>query len=86
MADVSLDDLIQHIFGTLTGELLSVSDDFTPTSDLVDAGLDSLALTQLLLSIEEHTGVWVDEGSLTPENLANTEELARCVYEQIESP
>ena len=52
----------------LRGELLSVGDEFTPDTNLVDAGLDSLAITQLLLSVEERTGVWVDEGSLTPEN------------------
>ena len=38
---------------------------FTPQSNLVDAGLDSLAVTQLLLSIEESTGVWVAESLLT---------------------
>ena len=42
-------------------------------------GLDSLAVTQLMLSIQESTGVWVDEGLLTPENLESCESLATCV-------
>ena len=30
-----------------------------------------------MLSIEESTGVWVDESLLTPENLESAESLAR---------
>lgn len=67
------------IHATLRDELLSVGDDFTTTSNLIEAGLDSLAVTQLMLSVEEATGVWVDEGELTPENLENSETLAECV-------
>lgn len=77
---LSLDELQTHIFQVVRDELLTVGDDFTPASNLVDAGLDSLAVTQLLLSIEERTGVWVDESELTPENLESTEALARCVH------
>lgn len=81
MADV--DALTRFIFETLRDDLLSVDDAFTPESDLVDAGLDSLAATQLLLAIEEHTGVWVDESVLTPENLASSAALARCVSDAV---
>jgi acyl carrier protein len=83
MADV--DGLTRFIFETLRDDLLAAADDFTPHSDLVDAGLDSLAATQLLLALEEHTGVWVDESVLTPENLASSEALARCVAGHLSS-
>ena len=75
-----LSDLIHRI---LRDELLSVGQNFTPSSNLIEAGLDSLAVTQLMLSIEEHTGVWVDESLLTPENLASSETLAACVHEHV---
>jgi acyl carrier protein len=74
-------ELVRIIFDILRTQLLSVGSEFTEQSSLVDAGLDSLAVTQLLLAIEEATGVWVDESLLTPENLANAESLAACVYE-----
>ena len=64
-------------------QLLSVSADFSSQSDLVAAGLDSLAVTQLMLAIEDRTGIWIDEGRLTPENLRSAETLAACVYEQM---
>jgi acyl carrier protein len=71
--------LAQRIFEILRDEILEVGHGFTPESNLVEAGLDSLAVTQLLLSLEESTGIWVDESLLTPENLASAESLAACV-------
>jgi acyl carrier protein len=73
--------LTELIYSTLRDELLAVDDHFTPASDLIEAGLDSLAITQLMLAIEEATGVWTDESLLTPENLQSAEILAACVYE-----
>ena len=64
-------------------QLLAVGADFNPQSDLVAAGLDSLAVTQLMLAIEERTGIWIDESRLTPNNLRSAETLAACVYEQL---
>lgn len=84
MGNWTRDALVQRIFEVLRDELLDVSPGFTPQSNLVEAGLDSLAVTQLMLSIEESTGFWVDESMLTPENLESAETLAACVHEQLE--
>jgi len=75
--------LTERVYEILRDDLLSVGDEFTPASNLIDAGLDSLAVTQLLLAIEESTGVWVDESLLTEETLASAESLAACVHAQI---
>ncbi len=77
------DELTQHVFEILRDELLSAVRDFTPHSNLVEAGLDSLAVTQLMLAIEESTGVWVDESLLTPENLESADSVAALVYAQL---
>lgn len=79
----TLEALADLVFRILRDELLSVGPEFTPRSSLVDSGLDSLAVTQLLLAIEERTGVWLDESFLTPENLASAETLAACIHEQL---
>ena len=76
--------LTQRICEIVRDELLEVDDGFTPQSNLIDAGLDSLALTQLLLAIEESTGVWVDESLMTEENVASSETLAACIHEHLE--
>jgi acyl carrier protein len=78
----TLEGLEKIIYDVLRGELLEVGPGFTPKSNLVDAGLSSLAVIQLLLAVEEQTGIWVDEAELTPENLESVESLARCVWEQ----
>jgi acyl carrier protein len=84
VAEHTREALTERVFQILRDEILSVGQGFTPQSNLVEAGLDSLAVTQLMLSIEESTGVWIDESLLTPENLATAETLAALVYGQIE--
>jgi acyl carrier protein len=75
-------ELVEYVVHAIR-DLLRVGDDFTAETDLIASGLDSLTLTQLLLALEEETGVWVDERRLTPQNLASAERLATCVFEQM---
>ena len=83
MSGWSREALVERVHAILRDEILSVGPEFSPDSNLVEAGLDSLAVTQLMLSIEESTGVWVDESLLTPENLESSESLAACVHEHV---
>ena len=83
MATPTREDLVQRVFRILRDEILTVDAGFTPRSNLVKAGLDSLAVTQLMLSIEEQTGVWEDESLLTPEHLATAESLGALVHAQL---
>jgi acyl carrier protein len=83
MSEWTRERLAALIHRILRDELLAVGEEFTPDSDLLAAGLDSLAVTQLMLSIEEATGVWVDESLLTPENLKTSETLAACVHDHV---
>lgn len=79
----TLDELTKRVYEILRDEILTVDGAFSTRTNLIDAGLDSLAVTQLMLSIEEATGVWVDESLLTPENLENAETLAALVHSQL---
>jgi acyl carrier protein len=89
MAAPAREALTERVFQLLRDEILQVggasgaNGAFTARSNLVEAGLDSLAVTQLLLSIEEATGIWLDESLLTPEHLESAETLAALVYEQL---
>ena len=40
-------------------------------------------MTQLLLAIEEATGMWTDESLLTPENLETAETLAASIHDHV---
>ncbi len=77
--------LTELIYETVRSELLAVGPEFTPKSNLIESGLDSLAVTQLLLTIQEQTGLWLDESKLTPENLATCEVLARCIHAELQA-
>ena len=83
MGEWTRERLAELIHKILRDDILSAAEEFTASSNLVEAGVDSLAVTQLMLSIEDATGVWVDESLLTPENLKTAETLAACVHECI---
>lgn len=75
------DRLAELICRILREDLLACGGDLTPRSKLLDSGLDSLTVTQLMLAIEDATGAWTDESLLTPENLETAEALAACIHE-----
>lgn len=77
------EELEQRIFDIVREDILTVDDSFTKETNLIEAGLDSLALTQLMLAIEENTGVWVDESLLTEDTLASVVALAELVHGQV---
>jgi acyl carrier protein len=85
MPELTREAIAQRVFEILRDQLLDAGAGFTPRSNLVAAGLDSLAVTQLMLAIEESTGLWVDESLLTPEHLESAESLASLVYGQLRS-
>jgi len=72
-----------RIYEIVRDDILAVDESFTPESNLIEAGLDSLALTQLMLAIEETTGIWIDESLLTEETLASVLSLSALVHEQL---
>jgi acyl carrier protein len=80
----TVSSLGEKISEILRDDLLSVGPEFSSESNLIESGLDSLTLTQLLLAIEEATGVWVDESLLTPEILETSNSLAVCVHELLD--
>lgn len=84
MRRLSKEALVRELYRIVRREL-RVGEDFTAASNLQDSGLDSLALTRLLLAVEEGLGVWIDESLLTPEILENVETLATCVYELLDA-
>lgn len=76
-------ELEKRIFDIVREDILQVDESFSPESNLIEAGLDSLALTQLMLAIEETTGVWIDESLLTEETLASVISLSALVHKEL---
>lgn len=78
-----LDALEREVLGLVTERLLDVSPGFGVDSRLIEAGLDSMAVMQLLLLIEDHFGLWVPEADLLPENLESVRALARLLARRL---
>lgn len=56
-----------------------LGEEFAKNTSFVDVGLDSLSLVRILVAIDNSMGVWLEGGSLTPENLRDVHSLAASV-------
>lgn len=64
----------------LNGEgLLELDWDFPEDGDLFAAGLDSMAVMQLVVAVEDEYGVELGPDDLTRENLATPTSLAKLI-------
>ena len=66
-------------------DILEVGPDFNAQSNLFDAGLDSMAIMQLLILIEQNFGVRLPAAKLTRANFSSVEDLARLVESEAAS-
>jgi acyl carrier protein len=80
----STDELVDLLIDVLETEIFREPRDLSADSNLEETGLDSLKLTQVLLSVEERTGLWLDEDRLTQENLRTVKTLAQCIHDALE--
>lgn len=62
--------------------VLEAAEELTPETNLFDAGLDSMAIMQLLLVIEENFGVMLDGADLTRDNFGTATDLAGLIHER----
>ena len=63
--------------------IVELADGFGPGDDLFEAGLDSMAVMQLLVAAGELFGVMLDVGDVTRENFATAGALARLIGERL---
>ena len=71
------------ILELLTAEhILEPQESLTPDSDLFSMGLDSMALMQLLLQIEEYFGLTINPAEMTRERFATATALADFLGEK----
>lgn len=66
----------------IDGQLIEFSPGFGNEDDLFEAGLDSMAIMQLLLLIEENFGVEIPMGEVTRDNFHSATAIARLVTEK----
>lgn len=73
----------EHVIHLLTSEhILEPEEPILPDADLFALGLDSMALMQLMLQIEEHFGLSIQPGEMTRDRFATAQALAGYLTEK----
>lgn len=78
-AVASRDELAAALLELIRDRVLELAPDFGPGDNLYDAGLDSMAIMQLLLVVEEEFGVPIPVESASKKNLSSALALADLV-------
>lgn len=63
----------------IRGEILESPQPLTPETDLFEAGLDSMAIMQLLLHIEDNFQVALEPADLSRENFKTVTKIAALI-------
>jgi acyl carrier protein len=63
----------------------SLSAEVTPQAKLVDVGLTSMDMVNLMLSVEAEFDFTIPQSEITPENFQSVETLERMVAAQLQS-
>ncbi len=75
----ALDHLDQQLVTLVSERLLETQAGFGADSNLYEAGLDSMALMQLLILVEEEYGVSIPESALTKQNFSTVRHLSQLI-------
>jgi acyl carrier protein len=78
------DTLEQQLVTLISERLLETRPGFGADSDLYENGLDSMAIMQLLVLVEEEYGVSIPESALTRKNFCSVRQLASLLGERAE--
>ncbi|WP_441261111.1 phosphopantetheine-binding protein [Bradyrhizobium sp. 521_C7_N1_3] len=76
------DRIIKLVKGIL--EQNSLTADITPQAKLVDAGLTSMDMVNLMLGVEAEFDFTIPQSEITPENFQSVETLERMVVTQLQ--
>jgi acyl carrier protein len=71
--------MISDLHTLIDEQLFPLDESVTPQSDLYSEGLDSMALMQLILLLEQEFGVSVVPEDLDRENFATLEKMAEFI-------
>ena len=78
-SEASPERVERELLAAVRERLIDPDVEMGPTTPFAAVGLDSMAVMQLLLLIEESFGLWLPESGLTRENLRDVRSLAGVV-------
>ena len=72
-------NLEQQLVTLVSERLLETQPGFNESSDLYESGLDSMAIMQFLILIEEEYGIAIPEADLTKQNFSTVRNVAALI-------
>ncbi|MBA4146701.1 MAG: acyl carrier protein [Verrucomicrobia bacterium] len=81
-----LETLAEELAVLISQRLLEVPPTFATSSNLFELGLDSMAIMQLLLLIDEKYGLWLQPSDLTRENFNTPLTVAQLLHSRLGVP
>lgn len=75
--------LEQRLVHLVSERLLETQPGFDADSNLYDSGLDSMAIMQFLIIIEEEYGIALPEGELTRQNFSTVRNVAGLIRSRL---
>lgn len=82
----NLEEVAQEIAVLISQRLLEVPPGFNSSSNLFELGLDSMAIMQMLLLIDERFGIWLEPSDLTRENFTTALTVAQLLQSRLGVP
>jgi acyl carrier protein len=76
---LSRETLQRRVMDLISERVLETGEDFSPTSDLYAAGLDSLAIMQLLLALEEEFEISIPVESVSRKNFSSPDSIVELL-------
>lgn len=74
--------LVRELAALIEEALPEIPQGIPPSADLFDAGLDSMAIMQLLIFLEDRYGVEIPPEAVTRENFSTVDSLAALLIER----
>jgi len=75
-------DVAERLLARIRSELVELQPEFSVDSDLFDAGLDSMAIMQVILMIEQEFGVKLPDALIKRETFATARRIGNAVIAQ----
>lgn len=79
VAPLSLEN---QVLSLIADNIMELANNFPVDGNLFDQGLDSMAIMQLLLVLEEHMGVAIAVGEVTKENFRSAKSISQLIREK----
>ncbi|MBK7344580.1 MAG: acyl carrier protein [Saprospiraceae bacterium] len=86
MSHFTMNDIEQKLCNFIEYDLLEEAHRISPDTPLLETGIDSLSIIEILLFAERTFHTTLPDSILTKENLQTVSHFAQCIYPYLHDP